>query len=72
MEYGETNGFKEDVKRVVEYLWGTENAHFCENEHPDEHIFNVLRRINVALDIGLRADCCYDDAGCPFARSEER
>ena len=45
----------EEMKRIVEYLWYSEEKHYheCEKIDRTNHIFNSLRKVNEALDIKM-------------------
>lgn len=40
-----TTSIKEEIKTVIDYLWKDEHARFQESNHPDDHIFHVLKRL---------------------------
>lgn len=39
----------EDIKTVVQYLWKDETKHWKEMDSPNEHIFQILKRIKEQL-----------------------
>lgn len=45
-----TDENKDDIKRVIDYLWGDEERHFEENDCPDDHIFLILKRLKEMVE----------------------
>lgn len=44
-----TSSIMADLKTIIDYLWTDEQRHFQENQYPQNHIFNVLKRLKSHL-----------------------
>ncbi len=40
---------KQDLRKLVDYLWKDEEKHFKESGKPADHIFSIIRRIDKLL-----------------------
>lgn len=44
-----SSSIKEDIMKVIDYLWNLEFKHCQENDFPSNHIFRTLQRIKESL-----------------------
>ena len=40
-----TDGNKQDIQTIVDYLWETERKHFQKSGKPEDHIYHALKRL---------------------------